>query len=154
VTKRNRWHSKTEARITGLLDRWLCEQPEPRGELYAGEAGFRLRRNPDSSVGIDVAYVSSEVASRNPQDTRLIDGIPVLAVEILSPYDTQEEVEEKLDLYLEVGVPLIWIVDPHFRTVTVYRPGAEPEMFNVTQQLSGEPHLPGFVVPVAKLFGR
>jgi hypothetical protein len=36
--------------------------------------------------------------------------------------------------------------------VTVYRPGTEPELFNVRQELSGEPHLPGFRVPVARLF--
>ena len=39
-----------------------------------------------------------------------------------------------------------------FQTVTVHRPGAPPELFNITQQLSGKPHLPGFVVPVAKIF--
>jgi len=104
--------------------------------------------------GIDVVYISAELAAREPEDTRVIDGIPILAVEILSPSNTIEEVTEKLREYLAVGVPLVWMVDPHFHTVTVYRPGAPPEMFNEAQQLSGEPHLPGFVVPVAKIFGR
>jgi Uma2 family endonuclease len=154
VTKRNRWHSKTEARIAQLLGDWLDRQPQPRGELYSGEAGFLLRRDPAAVVGIDVAYASPDVAAANPDDTTLIDGIPILAVEILSPSATEEETDEKLDLYLEVGVPLVWVVDPHFRTVMIYRPGAPPEMVNETQQLSGEPHLPVFVVPVASLFSR
>ncbi len=34
----------------------------------------------------------------------------------------------------------------------MYRPGAEPELFNALQELSAEPHLPGFRVPVAQLF--
>jgi Uma2 family endonuclease len=46
----------------------------------------------------------------------------------------------------------VWVIDPHCRTVLIYRPGAEPEMANVRQELSDEPHLPGFRVPVAKLF--
>jgi hypothetical protein len=36
--------------------------------------------------------------------------------------------------------------------VTVHRPGAEPELFNVRQEISAEPHLPGFRVPVARIF--
>jgi Uma2 family endonuclease len=47
----------------------------------------------------------------------------------------------------------VWAINPHRRTVTIYRPDEEPEMVNVRQELSGEPHLPGFRVPVAQLFG-
>jgi Uma2 family endonuclease len=154
VTRRSRSHSRVEARIAQLLGDWLDQQPTPRGEVYAGEVGCRLRGTPDSAVGIDVIYISAELAASQPAETRMIDGPPILAVEILSPNDTEEEVNEKVQEYLAVGVPLVWVVDPAFRTVTVYRPGAEPEMFNINQQLSGEPHLPGFVVPVAKIFGR
>ena len=78
--------------------------------------------------------------------------MPVLAVEILSPNNTVEEIDEKIDQYLEAGVPLVWIVDTRDRTVTIYRPDQEPELVNVRQELSGEPHLPGFRVPVANLF--
>ena len=76
-----------------------------------------------------------------------------LAVEILSPSDTQEDVNEKIDALLAAQVPLVWEVDPHRRTVEVHRPGAEPETFNVRQDLSGEPFLSGFRVAVADLFG-
>jgi hypothetical protein len=34
----------------------------------------------------------------------------------------------------------------------VYRRGSRPEMVNDAQELSGEPHLPGFRVEVAQLF--
>jgi Uma2 family endonuclease len=152
MTKRNRWHSRIEAKIVGLLTLWLVKQPEPRGVIYAGEAGCILRRDPDSTVGIDVAYVSAEMAAREPADTTLIDGPPVLAVAILSPTDKQEEINAKVDEYLATGVALVWVVDPHFRTVRVHRPGAEPELFNVRQELSADPHLPGFRVAVADIF--
>jgi Uma2 family endonuclease len=78
--------------------------------------------------------------------------VPILAVEILSPNDTLDEINDKIDEYLAVGVPLVWIIDPRRRTVTIHRPGQEPEFVNVRQELSGEPHLPGFRVPVAELF--
>ena len=152
MTRRNRRHSRTESRIVTILEIWLGPQPEPRGEVVSGEAGFRLSRDPDSTVGIDVAYVSAEVAAREP-DAAYFEGPPVLAVEILSPSDTLEDIDEKVELYLEMGVAIVWVVHPRFRTVTVYRPGADPVMFSGTQELTAEPHLPGFCVSVDRLFG-
>ncbi len=154
MTKRNRWHSRVMARLSQLLGDWLDRQPEPRGEVLDGEAGCRLRRNPDTSVGIDVVYISPQLAAQDPDDTTLIDGVPTLVVEILSPNDTVEEINDKVDEYLAAGVPLVWLVDPHHRTVEVHRPDGEPELFNVRQEISAEPHLPGFRVPVAQIFGR
>jgi Uma2 family endonuclease len=152
MTVRNRWHSRIMARVCYLLERWLEQQPEPRGQVLGGEAGVRLRRNPDVTVGIDVVYISAELAAHQPGDTRLIDGVPTLVVEILSPNDTQEEINEKIDTYRQAGVPLLWIINPHDRAVFIYRPGTELEAVNVLQELSGEPELPGFRVPAAQLF--
>src|SRR3984957_8459279 len=73
VTRRNRWHGRVVARIAQLLGDWLDRQPEPRGEVYAGDIACRLRRNPDSTPGIDVVYVSAELAAEEPEDTRVID---------------------------------------------------------------------------------
>jgi Uma2 family endonuclease len=152
MTVRNRAHSRIMTRVGKFLDNWLDEQPQPRGSVLCGEAGVRLRRDPDTTVGVDVVYVSAEVAARQPEDTTLLDGVPVLVVEILSPNDTLEEINNKIDTYLKAGVALVWIIDPHHRTVEIFRPGAEPELVNVRQELSGEPHLPGFRVGVAQLF--
>jgi Uma2 family endonuclease len=152
MTVRNRWHSRAMIRVGYFLEAWREQQPEPRGSVLGGEAGVRLTRDPDTSVGIDVVYISAELAAQNPADTTIIDGVPVLVVEILSPSNTVEEIDEKLDQYLEAGVPLVWIVDTRDRTVTIYRPGQEPELVNARQELSGEPELPGFRVRVADLF--
>jgi Uma2 family endonuclease len=152
MTVRNRFHSRVMIRTGKFLDNWLDEQPEPRGQVLGGEAGVRLSRDPETTVGIDVVYVSSDVVVRQTDETTLVDGVPTLAVEILSPNDTIEEIDEKMTAHRVAGVPLVWVLDPYDRTVTVYRPDAEPELFNVRQELSGEPHLPGFHVPVARLF--
>lgn len=152
LTRHNRRHSRTEAELTYVLKDWLKRQPLPRGEVLCGEAGFRLRRNPDTTVGIDLAYISAETAASIPEDVFLIESAPVLAVEILSPSNTWGEVTDKVQEYLKAGVALVWLFDPVFHTVQVYRPDAEPEMFNSQQELSGEPHLPGFRVEVVRLF--
>lgn len=152
MTVRNRFHSRIMACVTTELELWLRQQPSPRGLVLCGEAGCRLRRDPDTTVGIDVVYVSPEVAARQSADTSLIEGVPLLVVEILSPNDTQEQIDDKVDVYLTAGVALAWVIDPHDRAVLIYRPDAELELVNIRQELSGEPHLPGFRVPVARLF--
>lgn len=154
ATHRDRWHSSTESRIVHLLMSWQDAHPESGGVVCSGEAGVRLRQDPPTLVGIDVCYVSSEVVSRNTEDTTLIDGPPVLAVEILSPSDRQDEIASKVDEYLAAGVALVWIVDPHFRTVVAYRPEQPPRMFAGEDEISADPYLPGFRANVARFFQR
>jgi Uma2 family endonuclease len=152
MTRRNPIHSCVEARLAYLLVSWLEKQTPPRGSVHSGEAGCRLARNPDVIVGIDVAYVSPGLAAAPSDDTTLIDGVPTLAVEILSPSTTEEEINDKLRAYRGAGVPLVWLVDPYLRAVTVLRPDAPPQMFNETQELTAQPHLPGLRVRVADVF--
>src|SRR5262245_24557555 len=111
MTRRNRRHSNVESRLPQTLANWFDTLPALRGLIVSGEAGFRLQRNPDSSVGIDVAYVSAEVVAHAPE-APYFEGPPVLAVEILSPSDTQAEPDEKVALYLEVRVAVVWVVNP------------------------------------------
>src|SRR4051812_20203428 len=62
MTVRNRWHSRIMTRLAYLLECWLERQSQPRGSVLCGEAGCRLRRNPDTTVGIDVVYISADLA--------------------------------------------------------------------------------------------
>jgi Uma2 family endonuclease len=154
MTRRNRGHSRIESKIAQLLLNWSDAQPAPRGEVLSGEAGLRLSRNPDTTVGVDVVYISPETSSANSDDEGFIDGVPVLAVEILSPSDEHKDIKEKIDTYLRHGTKLVWIVDPAFQTITVYRADARPQMCNVEQHIDAEPHLPGFKVAVSEIFAR
>src|SRR5262245_17582882 len=152
MTKRNPDHSGATAAITILLGIWLRRQPKPRGKVFNGDAYFRVHREPPVNVGIDVAIASAELIARTPQGSKFFDGPPELAVEVLSPADKDEEINEKIQCYLDAGVKAVWIVDPFLRTVTVCRPDAQPRMFSIDQELSGEPYLPGFRAPVAEIF--
>lgn len=78
--------------------------------------------------------------------------MPSLAVEILSPNDTVEQINEKVADYLSAGVPLVWSVEPTFQTVMLYRSESRPELFNVSQQIPEHPTMPGFSPQVRELF--
>jgi Uma2 family endonuclease len=95
TTARDRRHGRLEAKFTTALENWLQRCPGPRGEVVSGEAGFRLRRDPDTLVGIDVAYVSPEIVAISPNAV-FFEGPSVLAVEVLSPSDSQEDIDEKV----------------------------------------------------------
>ena len=149
MTVRNRFHSVIMARVSQYLSNWLDQEPEPRGAVLCGEAGVRLREAPETIVGIDVVYISAQTSAQQADETTLVAGVPVLAVEILSPND---QINEKIDDYLGAGVALVWVIDPHRRTIEIIQPGQEPELVNIRQDLTGDPHLPGFRVPAVKLF--
>ena len=149
----NRFHAEATAIMSHRLRNWLETLPPHSGDIFAGEVGCILKRSPDTVVGIDVAYFSEQTLRRQSNSNLLIEGAPVLAVEILSPSDTQENIVAKVESYLNAGTELVWLADPHFRNVTVYRADRTSEMFDHTRTLTAEPQLPGFAVAVAKLFG-
>jgi Uma2 family endonuclease len=152
MTTRGAPHSLAMSNLAGSLMIWLRDQPRPRGRLYTGDARVRIRRNPDTFVGSDLAYLSPEHASRTAPKATFIDGAPALVAEILSPSDTHEDITEKVQEYLAAKVSIVWIIDPALRTITANRPDAPPEIFSEGQDLTAEPHLPGFRMPVAEVF--
>ncbi len=77
---------------------------------------------------------------------------PDLAVEVISPNDTYYEVEQKVREYLRAGIPLVWVVNPHNRTVRVHRPGGSLTDLEEDQELTGENIVPGFRCRVGDIF--
>lgn len=154
MTTRNKFHTRIESRVSHVLETWLEGQPEPRGSVHAGEAGVRLRKSPERTVGVDVVYLAPEVSAAvmADEESTIIDAVPTLAVEILSPSEVKENTTRKLRHYRDAGVPLVWVIDPDFRTVTVHRSGVKPVMVNDGEELDGGDALPGFRIPVARLF--
>jgi Uma2 family endonuclease len=80
--------------------------------------------------------------------------VPDLVVEVVSPRDRVEDLEQKLLEYREAGIPLVWVIFPATRSAHVLaaaRPRAEVAP-NGT--LDGEEVLPGFTCNLAELFER
>jgi len=77
---------------------------------------------------------------------------PDLVVEVVSPNDLFQEVDEKVDEWLTAGVELIWVINPRARTVTVIRRDADAHKLAERDELRGDPVLPGFHCSVTELF--
>jgi Uma2 family endonuclease len=127
-------------------------KPAKLGRVYAAETGFIVEHDPDTVRGADVAFVRTErlVAITNPQ--KHVPFAPDLAVEVRSPSDRDDEVEEKVQTWLKAGTLMVWTVDPESRTVTIHRPGSDPVTLGVDEQLTGADVLPGFTCRVAEFF--
>src|SRR6516164_2607030 len=70
----------------------------------------------------DVSFIRLERLSAEEAAARGHARIaPELAVEVVSPNDLYEEVDEKVEEWLAAGVQLVWVVSPRLRTVTVHR---------------------------------
>ena len=84
--------------------------------------------------------------------TRACPIVPDLAVEVVSPNDLSEEVEEKVDEYLRAGVRLVWVVHPQRKTIRIHRADGTVQDLRQTDELSGEDVIAGFRCPVSEVF--
>jgi Uma2 family endonuclease len=122
------------------------------GTVMAAETGFLIAHDPDTVRAPDIAFVSQEQLARCGIPAGYFPEAPVLAVEVVSPDDTAEEVDAKIRCWLDAGTKLAWVVYPRGRTVTVYRSLDDIHVLTEKDQLTGDPVVPGFACAIADLF--
>ena len=122
------------------------------GWVFLAETGFKIATDPDTVRAPDLAFVRNERIPETGLPRGYFPGAPDLAVEVVSPGDTVEEVEDKIAEWLEAGAQLVWIVNPRRRTVAVHRDGSEVRVLRENDILDGEDVVPGFTLRVAEIF--
>lgn len=70
----------------------------------------------------------------------------------MSPSDRLPKAHRKMQLWIDNGVLLGWLIDPDRQTVAIYRPGAEPEMLVKPDQILGEGPVDGFVLELKDIW--
>lgn len=151
MTYRSDKHALVEANVAFILKRWFKSRDDVGGNVFSGEVGCVLDTDPDTVVGIDAAYFSAEVVNR-PRKKRVLDGAPILAVEIQSPSNNFEETHEKVRAYLDAGVKQVWEIDPFRMTLQMHQPDELPVTFNASQRFDAGKCLPGLSFDVKELF--
>lgn len=98
----------------------------------------------------DVAFISK---ARQPELVHegYNPNAPDLAVEIVSPTDSERKLRTKVTNYLAAGT-LVWVIYPESKEVEVYAPGKPMQLFNVDGILDGGHVLPGFKLAVKDIF--
>ncbi|OKH21118.1 Uma2 family endonuclease [Chroogloeocystis siderophila] len=77
---------------------------------------------------------------------------PDFVIELCSPADNIEDLQQKMQEYLENGALLGWLIDPKTRRVEVYRSGRSKEILESPTTLSGEDVLPGFILDLQSIY--
>jgi Uma2 family endonuclease len=145
--------------VHGLVAAWLLHlimsfvYEHDLGDVTAAETGYVLFAGPPQTIlAPDVGFVAK--ARRLPPTEKYYPTYPDLAVEVVSPGDKPKEVSDKVELYLQYGTQLVWVVYPDPRLVHVHRPGQATEVLGVDHELDGGMVLPGFKLMVSDVFKR
>ena len=122
--------------------------------FVAGEAGM-MRPAPGLVRMPDVAfYAWTQFHDRLLPREQILGRTPELAVEILSPSNTEAEMDRKRGEYFAGGARLVWQVYPETRRVRVYTAVDAFEEIGDDQTLTGGSVLPGFTLSVRRWFER
>lgn len=120
------------------------------------EVLFRLRETPKLERRPDVAFIAY-AALPNPilpaEDPASWDVVPKVAVEVVSPTNTADEVVDKMNDYFTHGVELVWVIYPRQRLIYAYQSRLQNQMLDEQGTLDGGAVIPGFQLKISDLFG-
>lgn len=164
-----------DGRLTELVKGEIVEmnQPTPRHGQVCGNVYFHLRlyvesarsghvvcndtgiltdRNPDTVRGGGVWFISYQKVPAGPLPSKYLAVPPDLVFEVLSPRNTRAEMLHKVSEYLAAGIPVVCVLDPEDETAHVYYSIKADVILKSDELLTFPETLPGFSVPVHKLF--
>lgn len=131
-TRHSRVTLKTGARLLAFVE-------EHGFGVAAGEGGYILSRHPATVRAPDVAYISFErLGAPDFPETGYFEGAPNLAVEVVSPEDREQDIQRKIELWLEAGAERVWEVRPRLQAVTVHRRGEAPRTLTSAATLTSD----------------
>ena len=145
---------KIHGRIAMTFGAALVAYVRPRrlGTVIGSDAGVILQRNPDTVREPDIAFISSERLPLEDQSDGYLEVIPELVVEIVSPSDSTQAVNDKTLMWLDHGVLMVLEVHPATRTVMVHRPNVSAMTLAGDDVLDCGDVLPGFALPLREIF--
>jgi Uma2 family endonuclease len=122
------------------------------GIVTGAETGYLVSRDPDTVLAPDVAFVEKARVLAVGIPKSYFPEAPSLMAEVISPGDTVDKVDDKIQRWLAAGVKSAWVVHPGGRSVTVYRSPSEVQVFLDHHILEEHALLPGFQCRVGDLF--
>jgi Uma2 family endonuclease len=139
-----------------VLERNMAERDhnELQGELYAFFHSCRRTWNayPFLEQRIQVASTRFRVPDiciclERPNE-QVFHTPPFICIEILSPEDRIERIQDRIDDYLKFSVPYVWVINPRSRRAWVYTQDSIYEAKDGVLRTEN----PAFTVPLAEIF--
>jgi Uma2 family endonuclease len=146
-------------RVAARIYRSLDDHTEATGlgNAFTDNMGFGV---PELSSGRqsfspDAAYYLGPLPKN---DMDFVEGPPTFAVEVRSKGDYGDSAEAAMAAkradYFEAGTAVVWDVDPQAKLIRSYAAAApfRPTVFGAGQIADAEPAIPGWRVPVDRIF--
>ncbi len=137
-------------KLTALLGNWV--ETDGTGVGFASSTIFRLPNGAARSP--DAAWVKrSRWEALSQEERKKFPPLcPDFVVELRSDTDRLSVLQDKMQEYIESGAQLGWLIDPLEKKVWIYRPEAAVACLENPATVSGDPVLPGFVLPLDKIW--
>lgn len=112
-----------------------------------------MSRKPDTVLAPDVSFVAK---GRVPvaRSKGFYIGAPDIAVEVISPGDSHDEVDEKVLRWLAAGTKAVLTINPRLSNITLYRSREEVRVFTGEQRLELNDLVPGWSIQVSEIFAE
>jgi len=123
------------------------------GHVLTNDAAVVTRRGPESVCGADISFYSYEKVPRGLIPAGFLDVAPELVAEVLSPTDRWPATLMKVAEYLDASVKVVCVIDPEQHSISVFRIDGSNAVLHDSDILTLPNILPGFELPLAKLFG-
>lgn len=129
-----------------LVDQTGC------GYVLDSDTTYRCFGDPDTLRRADVSFVRVGRFPGEEVPEGYVELCPDLAVEVISPRNFAYQVQEKIRLYIEAGVRLIWVVYPNTEQVQVYDATGFVAELEKDELIAGGDAVPGFSARVSDFF--
>jgi Uma2 family endonuclease len=137
--------------LIGQLYVWGLQNRD-LGKFFDSSTGFKLPNGATRSPDASWVEISRWNALLSQERKRFLPLCPDFAIELVSETDDLEDVQAKMQEYIENGLKLGWLINPKSKQVEIYRPGQEVEVLQSPASISGEDILPGFTLDMRSIF--
>ncbi|HEX8251132.1 MAG TPA: Uma2 family endonuclease [Pyrinomonadaceae bacterium] len=102
----------------------------------------------------DVSWILKERVEALPlaERQKFARIVPDFVIELRSPSDSINDLQQKMAEYIASGIRLGWLIDPLEQKVYVYRANSEVEILDNPENVSGEDVLHGFELNVRAIW--
>jgi Uma2 family endonuclease len=130
---------KPHSRIQTMLARRLGDRAEQLGMEALTEQRVQVSKR---------RYRIPDVTVLTKSDERIVTSPPFICIEVLSKDDTMQYMHEKIDDYLDFGVPYVWIINPRNKKAYVVTRAGMVEAASGTLETKD----PAISLPLSVLF--
>jgi Uma2 family endonuclease len=137
-------------RVVTLLEQFVNENG--LGEVFGALCPFGLSNY--TVLMPEAAYITQQKWDSIRYPYRYLPFPPDLCVEVIPQRTRKQRTIERMHHYFRAGTKAIWLLYPDTQQVGVYTRTGQSNIYTTRGVINGDSALPGFELPVAKLFPK